>query len=188
MTKQMHHTGSATPAIIGVLAILAIIGGIVFFMQSSPSTSEEVAMEEENTTGETATQEEPKIRLVMEEESDVTTEEETPVESSPVVLEGGYSSFDERKLAFAENGDVVLFFAAKWCPTCRAADKDITANASSIPNDLLIMNVDYDNSTELRKKYNVIIQHTFVQVDADGNLIQRWSGGDTLASVVAKVE
>jgi thiol-disulfide isomerase/thioredoxin len=71
----------------------------------------------------------------------------------------------------------VLFFHASWCPTCRAADANIKANLLSIPSGLTIHQVDYDSSTELKKKYGVTYQHTFVQVDESGTLIKKWSGG-----------
>ena len=36
---------------------------------------------------------------------------------------------------------------------------------------------------ELKKKYEVTYQHTFVQVDAQGNMIKKWSGG-ALADII----
>jgi thiol-disulfide isomerase/thioredoxin len=88
----------------------------------------------------------------------------------------------------AGTGDVVLFFKASWCPSCRAVDADIKANVTKIPELLTIMEVDYDNSVALKQKYGVTTQHTFVQVDESGNLIKKWNGGATLASVVAQVQ
>lgn len=81
----------------------------------------------------------------------------------------------------------VLFFYASWCPTCRAADADITAKQSSIPKGVVIHKVDYDTATDLKKKYGVTYQHTFVQVDEKGEMITKWSGGD-LATIVAKLK
>jgi thiol-disulfide isomerase/thioredoxin len=71
----------------------------------------------------------------------------------------------------------LLFFHASWCPTCRAADANIKANLLSIPPGLTIHQVDYDTSTDLKKKYGVTYQHTFVQVDESGTMIKKWSGG-----------
>jgi hypothetical protein len=48
--------------------------------------------------------------------------------------------------------------------------------------------VNYDNSTALKQKYAVTYQHTFVQVDKDGNLIKKWSGSPTLTALVAEVK
>jgi|GEM_PF-2273087 len=104
-----------------------------------------------------------------------------------VSVESGYATYDQSKLSNAEYGRVVLFFAAKWCPSCNALDKDIKSNTGSIPEDLLILNVDYDTNPELRKKYDVLRQHTLVQVDKEGNLIRSSPGLyqlNTLDSVI----
>jgi thiol-disulfide isomerase/thioredoxin len=100
---------------------------------------------------------------------------------------GTYTTYDASKLVMADSGDVVLFFKAAWCPSCRAIDADIKANLSNIPASLTIMEVDYDASTALKQKYGVTTQHTFVQVDSQGDVIKKWSGGSTLASVVAQI-
>jgi hypothetical protein len=77
-----------------------------------------------------------------------------------------------------------LFFAASWCSTCRAADRDIRAKLGEIPQGLVIFKTDYDKETALKSKYGVVRQHTFVLVDARGNALKKWSGGN-LAEIVA---
>ncbi len=74
----------------------------------------------------------------------------------------------------ADTSAVVLFFNAKWCPSCQQANKSFLNN--KVPAGLIILSVDYDTSTELKKKYGVTYQHTFVQVDSNGNMIKKWSG------------
>jgi thiol-disulfide isomerase/thioredoxin len=102
---------------------------------------------------------------------------------------GSYVPYDATKIAMASaDQDVVLFFRASWCPSCKVVDADITANLKAIPSSLTILEVDYDNSADLKRKYGVTTQHTFVQVDAQGALIKKWSGGATLASVVSEVQ
>lgn len=78
----------------------------------------------------------------------------------------------------------VLFFAASWCPGCRAADKDINAKLSEIPKDVVILKTDYDKETALKTKYGITHQHTFVWVNAKGEAIKKWSGGN-LAEIIA---
>ena len=101
---------------------------------------------------------------------------------------GSYETYAPEKLAKANSGDVVLFFRASWCPTCKAVDADIRANLPAIPGGLTVLDVDYDNSSSLKQKYGVTYQHTFVQVRADGTLIKKWSGSPTLAALVAEVQ
>ncbi len=101
---------------------------------------------------------------------------------------GAYLPYEASKLAMANDGDVVLFFRASWCPSCRALDGDIKASLSDIPAGVTILDVDYDTATALKQKYGVTTQHTLVQVAADGSMIAKWSGGSTLASVIEKVQ
>lgn len=105
-----------------------------------------------------------------------------------VVAAGTYETYSPEKLSRAENGKVVLFFKASWCPTCKAVDADIIAQAKSIPAGTHILIVDYDAAKDLKKKYAVTYQHTFVQVDAAGAMIKKWSGSPTLASLVAEIK
>jgi thiol-disulfide isomerase/thioredoxin len=116
-------------------------------------------------------------------------EDEMKKEESTMMSAGSYVAYDASKIAMASaSKDVVLFFRASWCPSCKAVDADIKANLKSIPSSLTILDVDYDNSADLKRKYGVTTQHTFVQVDAQGNLIKKWSGGATLASVISEVK
>lgn len=79
----------------------------------------------------------------------------------------------------------VLFFHADWCPSCRAADAGI--KKGGLPADIAVLKVNYDDSEDLKKKYGVTYQHTFVQVDAQGNLIKKWSGGSTVDDIIEAV-
>ena len=81
--------------------------------------------------------------------------------------------------------DIVLFFHADWCPTCRAAEKNFTE--SGIPAWLHIVKVDFDTETELRVQYNVLTQTTFVHIKQDGTLIKRWIWWITVDDIIAKV-
>lgn len=71
----------------------------------------------------------------------------------------------------------VLFFKANWCSTCTEADEDISQHTSQLPADVTILKVNFDTEKELRTKYGVTSQHTFVVVDGQGNLVNIWNGG-----------
>lgn len=79
----------------------------------------------------------------------------------------------------------VLFFYANWCPICRPADADFKKNAESFPENLVLIRVNYNDSDTdeeekgLADKYGITYQHTFVQIDENGNEITRWSSGQT---------
>jgi len=119
---------------------------------------------------------------MMEDKKD-----DTVMESGAMVA-GSYEAYSPDKLSRANNGDVVLFFHAGWCPSCRALDKSIEASRSEIPDGLHILKLDYDKEKDLKKKYGVTTQHTLVQVDGQGNLIKKWSGGNNLASITTQVQ
>ena len=96
-----------------------------------------------------------------------------------------YSNYDN-SLVGATN-TTVLFFHAEWCPSCIAADASISkANIAS--TDITLLKVDFDNSVDLRQKYGVTTQHTFVHVDANGKLIKKWSWSNSLADLESKIE
>lgn len=101
---------------------------------------------------------------------------------------GVYDTYAPEKIAEASNnGDVLLFFHASWCTSCRALEKDILENVGNIPDGVTILKTDYDSNSELKKKYGVRVQHTFVQVDKDGNKIKMWSGGNRLQDVLKNI-
>lgn len=105
-------------------------------------------------------------------------------EGDAMMVKGSFTDYDASKLVNAEKGPVVLFFSASWCPTCKEANKNF--NASSAPDGLTLLKLDYDNSTDLKKKYGVTYQHTFVQVDKDGKLLKKWSGSTTYSQLKAE--
>lgn len=73
---------------------------------------------------------------------------------------------------------VVLFFHAPWCPFCKAANEAFISRAGEIPSGVVVLKTDYDSNTELKQKYGVTYQHTFVQIDNDENQVSKWNGGD----------
>jgi len=81
----------------------------------------------------------------------------------------------------------VYFFHAGWCPTCRALDAEINANLDEIPGDVIIFKTDYDSNGALKSRYGVTYQHTLVVVDAQGEVLRKWTGGD-LANVLAQIQ
>jgi thiol-disulfide isomerase/thioredoxin len=113
-----------------------------------------------------------------------------PKSAAPVAAPGGYidySEYEANRAAYA-GSKVVIFFHAPWCPKCR--DTEDSINNDGVPSGLTIVKADFDSSTDLRQRYGVTVQHTYVQVDRDGNSLQKWTGsyGDTsVAGIAARV-
>lgn len=101
---------------------------------------------------------------------------------------GIYQEYDENLLSMAKTGNVVLFFEADWCPTCRALDADIKANLDKIPQDTAILTLDYDTEDALKESYGVTTQHTLIQVGPDGEVIKKWVGSNKLQFVLDQLQ
>jgi thioredoxin 1 len=100
---------------------------------------------------------------------------------------GGYISqaeFDSDPAQYA-GSDVVLFFNASWCPTCRVADANFQEDP--FPAGLTVVSVDFDDNRDLKVQYGVTVQHTFVQVDSSGNEVAKWTGSSTVDEVAQPV-
>lgn len=119
---------------------------------------------------------------------EVTTTEQVDQQVLGMTTSGSYETYSSEKVAMAEANDVVIFFHASWCPSCRGLNADIEKNVSKIPSGVTILKADYDKETELKKKYGVTTQHTLVQVDKDGNLIKKWSGGSALENLLSQIQ
>lgn len=83
---------------------------------------------------------------------------------------GTYEAYSEETFAATKDTRRILFFHASWCPQCRQLDKEIGEN--KILSGISILKVDYDTSQQLRSKYGVTLQTTFVEVDSDGNKLK----------------
>ena len=101
---------------------------------------------------------------------------------------GTFAPYTAEAAVATDDNKVVLAFLADWCPSCRSFEADITAEAANIPAGLTVLRVDYDLETELKEKYGVTGQHTFVQIDADGELVMKKRGAQTLADLVNIVQ
>lgn len=151
------------------------------------SVMEEKMMDMPTTNGETMMKEETMMMPDTSVKGNMTTGE-SMTKDTMMAKAGSYIPYDSAKLAMAKTGNVVLFFRAAWCPTCRNVDNDIKSHLSSIPANLTILDVNYDEAKDLKVKYGVTYQHTFVEVDASGVMLKKWSGSPTLAALVAEVK
>lgn len=113
-------------------------------------------------------------------------EEQKNKENNPTTKRAGiYETYDVKKLNLAADGKVVLFFNATWSKTSKELDKELKNSVSKMPSNFTILTVDYNKSADLKKKYEVPFENTFVQVDANGVMVNRWSGSENLDEIVA---
>ncbi len=104
-----------------------------------------------------------------------------------------YQQFESGILERLSGKRVVLFFYANWCPTCKAAQKDFESNQEQIPDDTMLIRINYNDSDtdseekELAEKYNITYQHTFVWIGSNGEQLAKWNGGQ-LKELLEKIE
>jgi len=135
------------------IIFLLAIGGIVFFVLTKENIGSDPAAPTQQT---------------------VTTESETTADPASA---GRYVEYSPEAFAAAEGQRRAIFFYASWCPTCRPSDAEFRSETSRIPEDVVLFRANYDTETELKERYGVTYQHTFVQVDGNGGAVARWNGG-----------
>jgi thiol-disulfide isomerase/thioredoxin len=79
--------------------------------------------------------------------------------------------------ALAAEGRTVVFFFASWCPNCRATVAELNARWTEVDPTLTLVIADYDKESDLKRKFGVTYQDTFVLLDAAGNGIKSWNAG-----------
>lgn len=174
--------------IISVIVISVGFALWIITMQSQKtgqnSSLEEIAMQERNSNN--SIQGGSEINSAMDEKSGIPADnrkmmqKESSEDSVVMNNSGKYVEYSEAIVAEeqAKGNTVVLFFYAPWCPFCRSADEAFNNRILEIPAKVTVLKTDYDSNTDLKKKYAVTYQHTFVQINADGNSVSKWNGGD----------
>ncbi len=166
-----------TRIIVGVIALVIIAGGVYASMNGK-----DTAMMNDVVSEQAASMQKSDDTMMKKDDTRMMDKGET------MMKVGSYEAYSSDKIARAETGDVVLFFHASWCPSCRGLNSSIENNLESIPEGVSILKADYDKEIDLKKKYGVTYQHTLVQVDMDGNMIKKWSGGGTLENLLSQIQ
>lgn len=171
--------------VLGIVVLLVVVGG-AYALLSTQSSSTDSMMKDDDASEEAM----QKDDAMMEETGDEAMQKDDSMmekdSSDQMMSKGSYESYSQEKLALANDGKVVLYFHADWCPICRPLDAAL--KSADIPSGVHILKVNYDTATELKKKYGVTYQHTFVQVDAAGKLLAKWGDAFTAADVFARVK
>ena len=147
------------PLIFSLGFIVFVVGAIVLL---SANKTDDASLLQDTAPAQTNT--------VQKTTSDTETEAKEPATTS-TAANGIYTEYSEQGIAQAQ-GTRVLFFHAPWCAQCRSIEKGMTPDA--IPSGVTIFKTDYDSNQELRKKYGVTLQTTFVVLDSDGNVAKKY--------------
>ena len=119
---------------------------------------------------------EDKVAMMNNDDAD-TLEDNTITQTDSAMTVWLYEAYSlaNAQSALSAGKEVVLFFHASRCSSCRSLDKDITTN--KLPDNTVVFKIDYDNSTDLKKKYGVTTQHTLIRIDTDLSIIDKNIGG-----------
>jgi len=91
---------------------------------------------------------------------------------------------EKAAMDLAATKTVVYFFAATWCPDCQATYRDLKANFAQLPDSLTVLIVNYDKYPELKTKFGIAMQHTWVKIDSKGEKAKSWAGSMKVADIV----
>lgn len=178
--------------VIGIIIGLIVVGGVAAYMinQNRNEVESSKMMEDKKMTGDSMTEKAVDNAMNGEQRMNVddgTMKSDTKMESDAMsgseLMSAQAGTYKDYSPALAESeakagNKVVLFFHAPWCPFCKTADTAFKTNLDKIPKGVTVLKTDYDSNLELRKKYAITYQHTFVQIDASGNQVTKWNSGD----------
>ncbi|MDD2766598.1 MAG: FAD-dependent oxidoreductase [Candidatus Moranbacteria bacterium] len=91
-----------------------------------------------------------------------------------------YVDYSPESYVFAkQSGRVVLFFAATtWCSNCVVLDQEIRERLNELPQDVIVVKVDFDKDREMKIKHKVTLQTTLILLGSEGKEVKRWIGTD----------
>lgn len=190
-----------------ILILLAIILVTIYFIYANNSSNESNEAEVSTTVSDEELEaiineiapierniplETPKVDLTDREVKNAFPPSPTPSSSGSTAgssASGKYVDYKSKDevVEFAKRGTAILFFHAGWCPTCRNFNTNITNDLSNIPPDIAIYKVDYDSNSDLRRRFEVRRQHTFVIVDDEFNLKKKWSGSRDISELISNL-
>ena len=145
--------------IIGIVASLVVIGALIGVAMLKPVSNLETTQPTDSQLSQTAK---------------TTPTPSSKPETKTTNVIGRYVDYMSTDARNTSYNTTILFFHAPWCTECRAFEQSI--QESSIPEGVQILKVDYDSSSDLKKKYGVTIQTSFVKIDSSGNKVSSWVG------------
>jgi thioredoxin 1 len=202
MTNNNIQKGFAVPGIIAIIALVAIVGGIAYFvnlqvpkndatmekkeggevMNEGESMMKEEGAMMEKKDGETVMKKEDEV--MVDNKSDVMMKEEAMTKYSGAVLAGKSAPLldftkADYDAAIKTNKVVVLFFYANWCPTCKAEFPIMQKTFNELATDKVVgFRVNYNddqtdsNEKDLAKEFGVAYQHTKVFVKNNQRILK----------------
>lgn len=158
-----------------IVGLLLVGGGVLAYNNNQNDKKEQEKMAMEKKAEEEAMMKKDEAATMQKDAT--ANEGDTMAKDDAMSKHGSYVTLADynKNLSKYADSKKVYFFHASWCPTCQSIDKEISADMSKIPAGVTLIKTDFDSSTDLRQKYGVTTQYTFVQVDNSGNETAQWS-------------
>lgn len=80
----------------------------------------------------------------------------------------------------------VLFFHSSSCAECQELERRLVTEG--LPVGLTVIKVDFDTYGDVRDRYGVRTEGTFVQIDGLGKKVRSWSGSGSGADILRRTE
>src|SRR3990167_3874553 len=181
---NISQKGFAMPVIIAIVAVVLVLGGIVFYANRSQTTDDRMAQEK------AMMQKDGETMMEKKDDGAMIDKGETVMKYSGAVLAGKSApllDFTKADYDAALNSDklVVLYFYANWCPICKAEFPVMQKVFNELSTDNVIgFRVNYnDDQTDndeknLAKQFGVAYQHTKVFVKNGQRILKSPEGWD----------
>ena len=197
---NISQKGFAMPVIIAIVAVVLVLGGIVFYANRSQTTDDKMAQKKAMMEKEAMEQKEKDAMMkadttetdsmMKKDETSMMDKSDTMMKYSGAVLAGKSApllDFTKADYDAALNSDklVVLYFYANWCPICKAEFPVMQKVFNELSTDNVIgFRVNYnDDQTDndeknLAKQFGVAYQHTKVFVKNGQRILKSPEGWD----------
>lgn len=139
---------------VGIIVIVSLLGAGYVYWQNSMKADQQNAAQRQSA------------------DQNAKSEQTGQLADEAAAQPGVFIDYSSEGQVASTDGVRILFFHAPWCPQCRMIEEDI--KSQGVPDGVTILKVDYDSNQPLRQKYGVTLQTTFVEVDADGNELEKF--------------